>query len=373
MKLLKNAAIAITAIGAMCGAADAQDKAKAKVFLSLSYIGNDWMAESTNIVRAMSVSKAMKDEIELEVQVAGPNPQKQIQQINAMVQAGAKAIVVYPISPTALNQVVKNACSKGVHIFTFDAEITEPCAHNVHIDQKEAGIKAAQWLVDKLGGKGNIVYLSGVPGTTTDTLRTEGSLEVFAKYPDIKVIAQASGMWSQAVSRTEMSKILATHDWGQIDGVLGQAGCYTVFSMMDEAGIPDAEKKPCSGEGENGQRIQMLPLGTQGVEGANGTYRPMGVSGYSYASPPVSAGYAMKLAAKAIAGEEIPDDVVLPLPQITNDNVKLCLEGSFKEMQSGCNTFQPSVISNPGWFAEIYNPETPEIGLNAALTGQPEN
>ena len=26
----------------------------------------------------------------------------------------------------------------------------------------------------------------------------------------------------------------------------------------------------------------------------------------------------------------------------------------------------------PGWFASIYSPETPEIGLQAALVGQPE-
>lgn len=149
---------------------------KSKVFLSMSYIGNDWQAEAANTVRAMALSKDLKDKVELEVQVARPNAQKQIQQINAMVQAGAKSVVIYPISPNALNQVVKNARAKGVHIFTYDAEITEPCAHNVHIDQKEAGTRAAQWLVDKIGGKGNVVYLSGVPGTSTDTLRTEGSM-----------------------------------------------------------------------------------------------------------------------------------------------------------------------------------------------------
>ena len=51
----------------------------------------------------------------------GPNAQRQIQQINAMVQAGAEAIVVFPISPTALNQAVKNACDKGVMVFAYDA------------------------------------------------------------------------------------------------------------------------------------------------------------------------------------------------------------------------------------------------------------
>ena len=41
-------------------------------------------------------------------------------------------------------------------------------------------------------------------------------------------------------------------------------------------------------------------------------------------------------------------------------------------MEAGCNAFLPSLVSNPGWFASIFSPETPEIGLQAALVGQPE-
>ena len=112
---------------------------KHKIFLSMSYIGNDWQAEAANMVKAMAGHKSLADKVNLEVQVAGPNAQRQIQQINAMVQAGAQAIVVYPISPTALNAAVKNACDKGVMIIAYDSVITEPCAYNVTIDQEEAG------------------------------------------------------------------------------------------------------------------------------------------------------------------------------------------------------------------------------------------
>ena len=42
-------------------------------------------------------------------------------------------------------------------------------------------------------------------------------------------------------------------------------------------------------------------------------------------------------------------------------------------MEAGCNVFLPSLVSNPGWFASIYSPETPEVGLQAALVGQPES
>src|SRR3954470_13935865 len=347
-------------LAAWSGAASAADKFK--IFLSMSYIGNDWQAEAANMIKAMAGSATYRDKVDLQVQVAGPNAQRQIQQINAMVQAGAKAIIVYPISPTALNQVVKNACSKGVMIIAYDAEITEPCAYNVSIDQEEAGRVTAEWLVDKLGGKGNIVAITGVPGTSVDTLRTKAAKDVFAKHPDIKILAEAKGMWSQAVARTELSKILATHSWDKIDGLWMQAGCFTANSMQLESGKKPEELKPCAGEGSNGGRIQMLPAGTE-VEGANSPYAPMGSPRISYASPPYSGGLALKLALQKLEGKDIPKLTKLPLPIVKNDTVKLCAEGPRKEMEAGCTVFVPSLVSNPGWFASIYSPATPEIGL----------
>ena len=278
-------AAALAASIAWTSGAQAADK-KFKIFLSMSYIGNDWQAEAANMVKAMAAHKDFADKVDLQVQVAGPNAQRQIQQINAMVQQGAQAIIVYPISPTALNNAVKNACDKGVMIIAYDAQITEPCAYNVSIDQEEAGRTTAEWLAKKLNGKGDIVMITGVPGTSVDTLRTKAAKEVFAKYPDIKIVNEAVGMWSQAVARTELSKILATRNWDQIDGLWMQVGCYTANTMQIEAGKKPDQLKPCAGEGANGGRIQMLPAGTE-VEGANGTYAPMGAPRISYASPPL--------------------------------------------------------------------------------------
>jgi ribose transport system substrate-binding protein len=344
---------------------------KYKIYLSMSFIGNDWQAEAANMIKAMAAHKSMADKVDLQIQVAGPNAQRQIQQINSMVQAGAKAIIVFPISPTALNQVVKNACDKGVVVIAYDAEITEPCAYNVHIDQHEAGRVTAEWLAKKLNGKGDIVILTGVPGTSVDTQRTEAAKEVFAKYPDIHIVAESVGMWSQAVSRTELSKILATRGWDKIDGLWLQVGCYTANSMQVESGISPDKLKPCSGEAANGGRIQMLPVGTE-VEGANATYTPMNAPRISYASPPYSGALALKLAVQKLDGKEIPKLTILPLPIVTNDTIKLCKEGTWAEMKAGCNAFQPSLVPNPGWFASIYSEQTPEVGLQGALVGQPE-
>ncbi|MDG4895601.1 sugar ABC transporter substrate-binding protein [Mesorhizobium sp. WSM4976] len=357
---------------AACAGSAAEAADKYKIYLSMSFIGNDWQAEAANMVKAMAAHKSMADKVDLQVQVAGPNAQRQIQQINAMVQAGAKAIVIFPISPTALNQVVKNACDKGVKVFAYDAEITEPCAYNIHIDQEEAGRVTAEWLVKKLSGKGNIVILTGVPGTSVDDQRTKAAKAVFAKYPNIKIVGEAVGMWSQAVARTELSKILATRSWDDVDGLWLQVGCFTANAMQLEAGKKPNELKPCAGEGANGGRIQMLPQNTK-VEGASPPYAPLGAPRISYASPPYSGALALKLAVQALEGKDVPKLTILPLPVVTSETVKLCEEGTWEEMKAGCNAFNPALVSNPGWFASIFSEQTPEIGLNAALVGQPEN
>jgi ribose transport system substrate-binding protein len=372
MKRRSGALIGVFALGLALLLPATAMAAKAKVYLSMSFIGNDWQAEAANMVKAMAVAPDMKDKVDLEVQVAGPNAQRQIQQINAMVQAGAKAIIVFPISPTALNQVVHHACEAGVLIIAYDAEITEPCAYNVHIDQQEAGRVTAEWLAKKMNGKGNLVVLTGVPGTSVDVQRTRAAKEVFSKYPDIHIIAEGVGMWSQAVARTELTKILATHPWGDINGLWMQVGCYTAASMESGAGIPDDKLIPCAGEGSNGHRIQMLSVGDKQVQGERDTYRPMGEPSISYASPPYSGALALKLAVEKLSGKSIPKFTKLPLPVVTNETVKLCQQGTWKEMEEGCNVFQPSIISNPGWFASIYSPDTPEVGLQAALNGAPE-
>ena len=368
---LKRLAACTLAAGLLATGTVAEAAGKHKIFLSMSYIGNDWQAEAANMVKAMAAHKSLADKVDLQVQVAGPNAQRQIQQINAMVQAGAEAIVIFPISPTALNQVVKNACDKGVKIFAYDGDISEPCAHNISIDQEEAGRVTAEWLAKKLNGKGNIVVLTGVPGTSVDQLRTKAAKEVFAKYPDIKIVGEAVGMWSQAVTRTELSKITATRSWDQIDGLWLQVGCYTANAMQLEAGKKPEELKPCAGEGANGGRIQMLPIGTE-VEGAASPYAPLGAPRISYASPPYSGALALKLAVAAIEGKDVPMRVTLPLPLVSSETVKLCKEGTWEEMKAGCNAFLPSLVSNPGWFASIFSEQTPEIGLAAALVGQPE-
>lgn len=344
--------------------ANAADK-KYKVFLSMSYVGNDWQAEAQNMVSAMA--KANADKVDLQIQVSGPVAQKQIQQINAMVEAGANAIIVYPISPTALNPAIKNACDHGVVVFAYDSTVTEPCAYNVVTDQTKLATLSAEWVAKAMNDKGNLIFVTGVPGTSVDTDRNKAAHAVFAKYPGIKIVAEPNGMWSQAVARKVLTEVMATRKWSDIQGVWGATACIQSWSLEIEAGLKTLI--PCGTEGTNGMRVMMLPKGA--TAGGGGTYEPLDAPGVSIESHPAAGAVALKLALKVLQGEKVEKLTEMPLYVVTNENVKLCKEGSFQELKTGCNVFDPSLVPS-GWFANIYDPATPGVGFKAALVGQPD-
>lgn len=344
---------------------EAVAKDKYRVYLSMSYVGNGWQNQATNMVTAMA--KYYGDKIDLNIQVAGPVAQRQIQQINSMVQAGAQAIIVYPISPTALNSAIKNACDKGVVVFAYDSRVTEPCAYNVHPDQYELAVTSAEWVAKQMGHKGNVLMVTGVPGTTVDTDRNRGFRDVVAKYPDMKIIGEVNGMWSMAITEKVITEFMATHKWDDIQGIIGTGGGWTAWQQAAAAGAKNLI--PYGTDGANGTRVAMLPKGS--IPDATPPYAPMGAPAISLESTPVSGALALKLAMKVLDGETVPKDTVIPLQIVTSENIKLCKEGTWKEMRDGCNVFDPKVI-NTDYVDNIYSPDTPEIGLQAAMFGQPE-
>ncbi|MEQ8348651.1 MAG: substrate-binding domain-containing protein [Sneathiellaceae bacterium] len=352
------AAVAATAFAAG-PAAQAQDKTK--VYVSAGFDGNTWMDASLNLLRAISQTAAYKDKVELEVQSARGDAQTQQQQINAMVQAGADVIVAWPISPTALNRAVRNACAKGVTFITWDAQVTEPCAHYVGINQDWAGAGPAEWLAGALGGKGDILFMGGIPGTLVDTRRNEAAKAVFAQYPDIQIVAETPSMWNPATARQKMSEIIAAKGWDAIDGVWTQTGCYEFSQLQIAAGRSDFI--PCAGNGSNGFRVAQLPAGK--------TDGSIGVPGVSMGSPPWAAPYAFKLGMKAHAGEAIEKYTEIPMPLVESDANVFCEKADLAELKEkdwAC-TVVPLAVAPANYFIDVWSKEVPELDLYSALNG----
>ena len=314
----------------------------------------------------MSKTAAYKDRVELRVQASGANAQRQIQQMNAMIQAGADAILAFPISPTALNGVIRNACKKGVVVVVING-VTEPCAYVVKIEGVAFGKRKAQWVIDKMGGKGNLVSIVGVPGVSYSEDHEAGVQEAVAENPGVNVIANLVGMWDQSLARVRMRELLATRGWDEIDGVVAGTGCYTITLMQVEDGwYPDNPIIPCAGESANGGRLQMLPP-ESGIEGA------VNRDGLSIGSGLWAVPYLLKVGVDVLDGKDrdhlifYNDHVV----DVTKDNIKMCESGTAAEFGAGCNTIPPGIVP-PDYAVDFWSPLTPELGFNAALLGEPD-
>lgn len=349
------AALVLVATG--CGGQGAGDSASSgkggKVFVALSYSGNAWQDEAANL--ALAVGRADPD-VEVTKQIAGTDPQAQISQYQSMIASGAKAIVSFPVSPTALNNTIREGCKQGVKFFMYDATVTEPCAWNVSYitgapketpDQPFFGAKTAQALVDQLHGHGNIFMSRGVPGNSVDQTHYDTAMAVFKKNPGIKVLATYYGMWDGSTTQKETAKALAAHP--NVDGVWAEAGEAGAIKALEAA-----NHKPIPVTGENSNYFRLaLSKNWPGV---------------SAGSPPSSAGIAMKMALQVLdkGDDSVPKDIELHLPWVPKDAVKLCTGTTFT---GGCNVFPSGKVPDE-FVTEIFDADLlPESSLTAAQKG----
>src|SRR5688572_23009946 len=203
--LVAGVAVAMVVAGAGACGSGGSDKGgnsdgKIKIALSNSFIGNQWRVEMANVFKAACEMPPYKDAVDCSVYHSGNDVGKQTQQITNLISQGVDAIVLNAASPTGLNGIVKQACNKGIVVVTFDATVTEPCAQAVNVDQRKIGVAMAEWVVEKMGGKGNVLMVTGVAGTSVDQDRNAGAKEVFDK-AGVKIVAEYSGNWDSATAQ----------------------------------------------------------------------------------------------------------------------------------------------------------------------------
>ncbi len=283
----------------------AEQGKKFKIALSNSYIGNKWRIEMENVWKAALGMEPFKSEVEGSWFNSGNDVSKQSQQISDLIARRVDAIVVDAASPTGLNGILKQASERGILVVSFDNIVTEPAALKVNTDQVAFGKQLADWLAKKLNGKGNVIMVTGVAGTSVDEDRNKGADEVWAKNPGIKVVNRYTGMWDSATAERNTASILPSLT--TIDGIWCQGGTDGVLKAFIAANRP---LPPTAGEAENGFRKFML-----GYEGHK-------VEGISIGQPPFLSVISLALAQRILAKTYPKKDVTIPFPFVTNETVK---------------------------------------------------
>lgn len=317
----------------------AGDGKKIKVALSNSFIGNQWRVEMANVFEAACAMPPYKESVDCSVFHSGNDVGKQTQQLTNLISQRVDAIALNAASPTGLNGVVKQACERDIVVVTFDAAVTEPCAVAVNVDQAAIGRAMAEWLVEQMGGSGDVLFVTGVAGTSIDQERNKAAKEVFNK-AGVKIVAEYAADWDAATAQRKTAAALPS--MAQVDGIWASGGTPGVLQAFKDAG---RKLPPTAGESENGFR-KMMAAGE--------------VVGYSTGTPPYLSVMALELARAIATGQAEPKSITIPAPVVTNDGIKEGVNVFAKQPDSFFNTFTDS-----GEKAAV------TLCIEAALDGKP--
>jgi len=173
----------------------------------------------TTLRDAMTEYAATQPGVELIMVDSNEDVATQLGQVENFVAQKVDVIVLIAANTDAADPMTKAAQDAGiplVYVNRIPSNLPEGISY-VGSDSIEAGIMQAEWLAEKLGGKGNVVIMNGNLAQEAAQKRTEGEKQVFAKYPDIHIIKEDTANWSRADGLALMENWLATGD--QIDAV----------------------------------------------------------------------------------------------------------------------------------------------------------
>jgi ribose transport system substrate-binding protein len=110
---------------------------------------------------------------------------------------GIKALVILPYESAPLTDPVRAVKKKGIYVTVVDRALTDSTIQDLYVagDNPGMGRMAAQYLTEKLGGKGDIVVLRGLP-TVIDNQRFDTFLDKI-KGTQIKVLDSKYANWNR--------------------------------------------------------------------------------------------------------------------------------------------------------------------------------
>ena len=279
-----------------------------KIGVSMSQFDDTWL---TYLRESMDKkAKSYPDGVQLQFEDARSDVVKQLSQVESFISQKVDAIVVNPVDTAATRKITEAAVKAGIPLVYVnrrpdDLKLPKGVV-TVASNDLEAGEMQMQYLAEKLGGKGEIVILLGDLANNSTTNRTKGVKEVLAKYPNIKIEQEQTGIWLRDKGMT------LVNDW------LTQGRKFdAVVSNNDEMAIGAAMALQQAGV----EKGSVLIAGVDGTpDGLNAIKKGnMAVSVFQDAKG--QADGSIDTAVKMAKNEAVEQNVWVPYRLITPENV----------------------------------------------------
>lgn len=259
---------------ASAAAADAPAKRKYLVGFAQDTMANDWRAAQ---VRDLQATLAGHPDIEFVYTDAKGDTARQAQDIEELAARGVDVLLTSPRDSEVLREPIARVYRKGIPVILLTRRVSgDEFTQFISADNQAIGRQAARHLARRLGAKGRIFMLQGVPTASSAVERTAGFERELKKFPGLKVTVAKPADYLRAMAIQRVEEVLA--EGTPFDAIYAQSDSMALGAILalKKAGR-DPKKIPITGIDYIGEAREALHSGdldatftfpTAGREGA---------------------------------------------------------------------------------------------------------
>ncbi len=243
-----------------------------------------------SMLEALQAEACRHSNIKLVVLDGNVDVAKQSNDVRDLLARGVDAVLLSPVESAGLVPAARAVKAANVPLIVMDRDI--PTDKTLFIGQSNVTMaeRVAEKMAEDLHGKGNIVVITGLKGSSPAVDRDKGMKNVLAKYPGIKVLATGDGQWIRDPAVPLMEDFLTAH-----------SDINAVFSHAEEsswgAELAIARAKRC------GDKIRLYTF-----DGSNAGFKAVkaGTFGADGNYTPFIADIGLRAALYKLMGKDIP-------------------------------------------------------------------
>jgi ribose transport system substrate-binding protein len=256
-------------------------------------------------VKDAAEAEAKKLGVELSVVNANNDLATQLSGVEDLIQQGINVLILDPVDSAGAIPAIQAANDAGVKVITTGRAV-EGADVVTHLGYNEVkhGMEAGTFLAEALGGKGKVIELQGVMGTSTAQERSQGFQQAMANYPDIEILSSQSANFDRAEALTVMENLLQAH--AEIDGV---------YASNDEMALGALQAI------EAANRTNIIIVGNDGTLDALQAIEQGKMKGTMAIYPNQYGEKAIQIAVKVAKGESVEPMIELPSIFVSQENV----------------------------------------------------
>jgi len=270
-----------------------------------------WKSANAGMVKAQRefAEQGVKVDIMWKGPIREDDREQQIQVMENFVARRVSAIVLAPLDGTALVPSVELASRAKIPVVLIDSTLDKDVyVSEASTDNYQGGVIAARRLAELLDGKGKVIVVRVVPGSTSVEARVNGFLDTIKEFSGIEVISsdQYAGPSRDTAYRTAQN--LINRYGNQIDGIFTPNNSSTAGTLLALADVGRSSGKVKHvGFDTDKQSVAALRAGDlQGL----------------IVQDPLNMGYvAVKTAVAKLRGEEVPKLIDTGCTLITAENM----------------------------------------------------